>query len=49
MIEEFSFGPTFYVAAGFYAVAVVLYHKFFKHEDVKVETQLEEVEISKAA
>ncbi len=33
MIEKFSFGPTFYVAAGFYGLAVYLYSRFFKGEE----------------
>ncbi len=33
LIEKFSFGPTFYIAASFYALAVFLYHRFFKGED----------------
>ena len=35
LIEKFSFGPTFYVAAGFYAFAVFLYHRFFHAEVTK--------------
>lgn len=47
LIEEFSFGPTFYVAGSFYALAIVLYYRFFKKEDqVKTEPV---VEIPKAA
>ncbi len=33
MIEAYSFGPTFYVAGAFYAMAIVLYYKFFRKED----------------
>lgn len=33
LIETYSFGPTFYVAGGFYALAIVLYYRFFKKED----------------
>lgn len=33
LIEEFSFGPTFYVAGSFYALAIILYYSFFKKED----------------
>ena len=33
MIEAFSFGPTFYVAGSFYALAILLYYRFFKKED----------------
>lgn len=33
LIEAYSFGPTFYVAGFFYALAIVLYYRFFKHED----------------
>jgi MFS family permease len=32
LIESFSFGPTFYVAGFFYALAIFLYYKFFKAE-----------------
>lgn len=33
LIEKFSFGPTFFVAAFFYAIAIFLYHRFFRKED----------------
>lgn len=33
LIEAYSFGPTFYVAGSFYALAIILYYKFFKKED----------------
>lgn len=33
LIESYSFGPTFYVAGSFYALAIVLYYRFFKKED----------------
>lgn len=33
LIEKYSFGPTFYVAGSFYALAIVLYYSFFKKED----------------
>jgi predicted MFS family arabinose efflux permease len=33
LIEKYSFGPTFYMAAAFYGVAVILYYRFFKKED----------------
>jgi predicted MFS family arabinose efflux permease len=33
MIENYSFGPTFYLAATFYALAIILYYGFFKDED----------------
>lgn len=33
MIEKYSFGPTFYMAAGFYILAIYLYHRFFKQEE----------------
>jgi MFS family permease len=33
MIEAYSFGPTFYVAGGCYALAIVLYYKFFREDD----------------
>lgn len=51
LIEDFSFGPTFYLAGAFYALAIFLYYKFFKHEDKKVVVSLPETEnnISQAA
>lgn len=33
LIEQFSFGPTFYIGGASYAVAIVLYYRFFKKED----------------
>jgi len=33
MIETYSFGPTFFTASFFYAMAIVLYYRFFKRED----------------
>jgi MFS family permease len=33
MIENYSFVPTFFTAALFYALAIILYHRFFKKED----------------
>jgi MFS family permease len=33
LIEEYSFGPTFFTAAFFYGLAIILYHRFFKKED----------------
>jgi len=33
LIESYSFSPTFYVAGSFYALAIILYYKFFKKED----------------
>ena len=33
LIENYSFGSTFFTAAFFYALAIVLYHRFFKRED----------------
>lgn len=46
LIESYSFGPTFYVAGSFYALAILLYYRFFKKED---EAKTCPVEISKAA
>lgn len=37
LIEKYSFGPTFFMAAFFYGLAVVLYHRFFRKEDEIVE------------
>lgn len=33
LIEQFSFGPTFYLSGLSYILAVVLYYKFFKQEE----------------
>ncbi len=33
LIEKYSFGPTFFMAAFFYALAIFLYYHFFKKED----------------
>lgn len=33
LIEKFSFGPTFYASAAFYALATLLYYRFFKSFD----------------
>lgn len=33
LIERYSFAPTFFTAAFFYALAIILYHQFFKRED----------------
>ena len=33
LIENYSFGPTFFTAAFFYGMAIFLYHRFFKRED----------------
>lgn len=43
MIETYSFGPTFYMAGFFYALAVVLYYKFFKQEDAEKAPEFEPV------
>lgn len=48
LIEAYSFGPTFYVAGGFYALAIILYYSFFKKED-EVRCPLAEVEIQNKA
>lgn len=37
LIEKYSFGPTFFMAAFFYGLAVFLYHRFFKKEDEIIE------------
>jgi MFS family permease len=47
LIEAYSFGPTFYVAGIFYALAIILYYKFFKKEDeLKVEENIQELKIA---
>lgn len=33
LIESYSFGPTFFLAAFFYGLAILLYHRFFRKED----------------
>lgn len=40
LIETYSFGPTFFVGAAFYAAAVVLYYRFFKNEEKDKERKL---------
>lgn len=37
MIEKYSFGVTFFTAAFFYGMAILLYHHFFKTEDQVVQ------------
>lgn len=53
MIEAFDFGPTFFMAGASYAVAIVLYYRFFKKEDeakkVRPESVIKEIEFKKAA
>ena len=49
MIEAYSFGPTFYVAGAFYALAVVLYYRFFKAEDKAKANPVKAEELPKAA
>lgn len=49
LIEKYSFGPTFYMAGGCYALATVLYYRFFKGEDKKVVQVLDNPIISEAA
>jgi MFS family permease len=48
LIEEFSFGPTFYISAGFYALATVLYFRFFKSFDAS-EVRTKPLEVEEAA
>jgi MFS family permease len=48
LIEEYSFGPTFYIAGLAYAVAVVLYYKFFGHEEKRAEVPHPEVLVEAA-
>lgn len=51
LIEEYSFGPTFYVAAFFYGLGGYLYYKFFKHEETikKLEMPPEPTPVVEAA
>lgn len=44
LIEKYSFGPTFYMAGFSYAMAIVLYYRFFKSEDKKQDAMVEEME-----
>jgi predicted MFS family arabinose efflux permease len=37
LIEKYSFGPTFFMAAFFYLMAIVLYYRFFRQENQVVE------------
>ncbi|HLT21826.1 MAG TPA: MFS transporter [Bacteriovoracaceae bacterium] len=39
LIENFSFGPTFYLSGLSYIVAVVLYYKFFSVSEEKIQTE----------
>ena len=45
LIENYSFGPTFYVAGSFYGLAIILYYRFFKKED---EERLVEIHVEAA-
>lgn len=50
LIESYSFVPTFYLGGFFYAAAVVLYYKFFRHEDkLKEREELAPASIPEAA
>lgn len=49
LIEAYSFGPTFYVAGTFYALAIILYYKFFKKEDQVISEEKEKVQELSAA
>lgn len=42
MIETYSFGPTFYTAASFYVLAIILYYRFFKEEPVVKDQEFRE-------
>lgn len=46
LIESYSFGPTFYIAGSFYALAIILYYRFFKDED---EIKAAPIEVPRAA
>ncbi len=46
MIETYSFGPTFYLAGSLYALAIILYYKFFSKED---QAKLEEIQFTQKA
>jgi predicted MFS family arabinose efflux permease len=49
LIESYSFGPTFYVAAFFYGLAGVLYYKFFRQEEQSKVLEFKPVVESEAA
>ncbi len=49
LIESYSFGPTFYVAAFFYGLAGVLYYKFFRKEEHAKVMEFKNVVESEAA
>jgi predicted MFS family arabinose efflux permease len=48
LIESYSFGQTFFLAGSFYAIAIILYYKFFKKEDQAAVVCVQEV-VQKAA
>lgn len=48
LIETYSFGPTFYVAGFFYAMAIVLYYRLFKGEEEIKEEAVSEVTLKVA-
>ena len=45
LIENYSFGPTFYIAGASYGAAILLYYRFFKQEDKKEEL-IEELKLA---
>lgn len=49
LIETYSFGPTFYIAGGCYAAAIVLYYRFFKKEDEGLSCSVVEMPLEKKA
>jgi MFS family permease len=48
LIEQFSFGPTFYLSGALYALATILYYRFFKSMDAAKPREME-VAVAEAA
>ena len=48
LIETYSFGPTFFMSGAAYAVAIVLYRKFFRAEEKALVISATETEQSAA-
>lgn len=40
LIEAYSFGPTFYIGGASYALGMILYYRFFRHEDQETQKSL---------
>lgn len=48
-IENYSFGPTFYLSGLSYVAAVILYYKFFKQEEVETKLESPNEELTRIA